>query len=122
MDGMVPQGVGVVSAVASSLDCTGKVTVLEGVNDGPEKGLSPLNPAAGPRVSTRRQGAMATKVRGVVDAGVTMGRISGPDLRTVCLSVGFGLQYKGAAQFFSGICCTVCAVTSTGRKSKGRKT
>src|SRR5580693_6332959 len=118
---MVPQGDGVVVMV-SAVDCTGKVTVLEGVKDGPEKGVTPVNPPGRPRVSTRRQGVIATKVRGLLDTGVTMGRISDPVLTEVSLSAWLGLQYKGAAQFFSGISFAVCAVASTGRKSKGRRT
>jgi hypothetical protein len=56
-----------VVVMVSAVDCTGKVTVLEGVKDGPEKGLTPVNPAGRPRVSTRRQGVTATKVRALAD-------------------------------------------------------
>jgi hypothetical protein len=77
-----------------------------------------------PRVSTRRQGVIATKVRALVDIAVTIGRISGPVLTAVSLSAWLGCQYRGAAQFFSGtkFSCVVCPVNRIGTKSRGRKT
>jgi hypothetical protein len=46
MEGIVPQGAGVVSAVASAEDCTGNVTVIVAEMEGPEKGAIPLKFAA----------------------------------------------------------------------------
>ena len=68
MEGIVPQGAGVVSAVASVADCTGNVTVVIAAGmEGPEKGAIPLKFAAAPRVSTRRQGVIAMNVRALLD-------------------------------------------------------
>ena len=62
MEGIAPQGAGVVSVLVSVGDCTGNVTVAPAARDGPEKGVSPLKLPPAPRVSTNRQGVMATKV------------------------------------------------------------
>src|SRR5580704_13872230 len=120
---MVPQGEGVVVMV-SAVDCTGKVTVLDGVKEGPEKGVTPVNPAGRPRVSTRRQGVTATKVRALADAWVAKGRIPGPAFPAVSLPTWLGCQCSGAAQFFRGTAsfCAVCPVNATGRKSRGKNT
>ena len=67
MEGIVPQGAGVVSVLASVADCTGKVTVAVAPMDGPEKGAIPLKLAAAPRVSMRRQGVIAINVRALLD-------------------------------------------------------
>ena len=67
MEGIVPQGAGVVSALASVADCTGNVTVVVAGMEGPEKGEIPLKFAAAPRVSTRRQGVIAMNVRALAD-------------------------------------------------------
>ena len=57
MEGIVPQGAGVVLVPASVADCTGIVNVPPAAIDGPEKGATPLNPSRVPReLSTRRQG------------------------------------------------------------------
>jgi hypothetical protein len=65
MEGIKPQGAGAVLVLVSVVDCTGIVIVPIAAIEGPEKGEIPLN--APPRVSTRRQGVIATKVRAVVD-------------------------------------------------------
>jgi hypothetical protein len=67
MVGITPQGAGSVLVVDSVVDCTGMVRVAPALIDGPEKGAIPLNPAEAPRVSTRRQGVIATKMRAVLD-------------------------------------------------------
>ncbi|MGA2116482.1 MAG: hypothetical protein ABSH56_17200 [Bryobacteraceae bacterium] len=77
MEGIVPQGAGEVLVLASVVDCTGMVRVPPAAMDGPEKGSIPLNPAAEPLVSTRRQGVTATKVRAVLDRAVGESRNCG---------------------------------------------
>ena len=67
MEGITPQGAGVVLAVASVGDCTGMVRVALEAMDGPANGSIPLNPAAAPRVSTSRQGVMAMNVSASMD-------------------------------------------------------
>src|ERR1700685_2637605 len=116
--GIVPHGAGMVLSVASVGDCTGIGVVVPGPRDGPAKGLtSPLNPAAAPRVSTRRQGVIATKVR-----------LSGETVFVVCgsgdsgfaaasLSARLACQCRGVDQFVSGMfSCALCAVNMRGRK------
>src|SRR5580658_8826253 len=105
MEGIAPQGAGVVLVLASVADCTGMVRVLAGSMDGPEKGSIPLNPAAAPRVSTRRQGVTATKVRALVDTALAENTSRGSAFRdeacsVASLSAWLGCQYKGDAQFF----------------------
>src|SRR6202453_4555265 len=97
---MGPQGAGVVFML---LVRTGNGTVAEAaMGPGPpEKGAFPLNPTAAPRVSTRRQGVMPTKVSGVGGTSLT-GWISGTGL-AADRSAGLGCQYRGVSQFFSGI-------------------
>jgi len=56
VEGIVPHGAGDVFALASAADCTGIVSVPPLAIDGPENGWMPLNPAAVPRVSTKRHG------------------------------------------------------------------
>jgi hypothetical protein len=76
MEGIVPQGAGAVLAEASAADCTGNVAVVMAAMEGPEKGVIPLNPP--PRVSTKRHGEIATKVRALVDTAFAENTMSGP--------------------------------------------
>src|ERR1039458_8343122 len=59
----------------------------------------------GGRVSSRRQGVIATKVRASVDrtGGAPGGNTrSGEAAAAACLSAWFGCQYSGVAQFWTG--------------------
>jgi hypothetical protein len=70
--------------------------------DGPEKGAIPLNPPAAPRVSTSRQGVIATKISALVDKAPWEDWDCGTALAPAEPSAWLGCQYSGAAQFFSG--------------------
>jgi hypothetical protein len=82
--------------------------------DDPEKGLSPTNPAAAPRVSTNRQGVIATKMRASGDTVFVVNGSWGSDFAWLAR------QYWGVDQFFSGIAlsCALCAVNMRGRKAR----
>src|ERR1039458_7119836 len=55
------------------------------------------------RVSTRRQGVMATKMRASVDMTPGPGNTRfGEAVAAACLSAWFGCQYRGVAQFWTG--------------------
>src|SRR5277367_6498014 len=117
MEGITPQGAGVVFAVASDANWTGMVKVPPETMEGPEKGAFPLNPAGRPRVSTSRQGVTATKVRALVDTAVAENWSSGSGDAVVSLSA-LGCQYKGLDQLLRGtISRATCAVRAIGRKA-----
>jgi hypothetical protein len=76
--------------------------------EGPEKGSIPLNPAAEPLVSTRRQGVTATNVSALVDTALGESTncgaaFYGESWAARSLSAWLGCQYSGAAQFLSGM-------------------
>src|SRR5579862_467051 len=131
MAGIVPQGAGVVSALASAVDCTGIVIVPPAGMDGPEKGVIPLKPAEAPRVSTKRQGVTATKVRAFGEIAFGENNRFDPVIgdTTSCgaacaaasLSGWLGCQYSGVAQFFNGTtfpCRATCAVMAADASTK----
>jgi hypothetical protein len=92
--------------------------------DGPEKGVSPLNPPPEPRVSTKRQGVIATKVRALATAFAEDWNCGpafwGNAFAAASLSAKLACQYSGVAQFFSGttFSCALCAVNSKGRTTR----
>jgi len=78
----------------------------------------PLN--APPRVSTKRQGVIATKVRAFVETALAENWSCAPVLPAASFSDWLGCQYSGVAQFFNGttFSCALCAVNTMGRKTK----
>ena len=62
-----------------------------------------MKPAEAPRVSTRRQGETATKIRLVLD--VALGeelKLGSASIARASRSTWLGCQYRGEAQFFKG--------------------
>jgi hypothetical protein len=73
-----------------------------------------------PRVSTKRQGVIATKVRAFVDTAFAENRSCGTSFAATSLSAWLGCQNRGVDQFFSGttFSCVHCPFNIKGRKAR----